>query len=134
MILGYSKYYPWGGETLFESKILSGEKIHTIRKDLKGRWKSGNTIQHSTGVRTKSFNQFAKGECTSTENIIITFSDLGKIETVLVNGKEINNWELIARNDSLSILDFEKWFYTNSHNNIFKGKIIHWTNKKYVRI
>lgn len=134
MILGYSQYYPWGGETPFESKILSGEKVHTIRKDLKGRWKAGNTIQHSTGVRTKKFNQFAKGGCISIESINITFSELGKIETVFIDGVEINNWDVIAKNDGLSILDFEKWFYTNSHHGIFKGKIIHWTNKKYVRI
>lgn len=134
MTLGYSKYYHWGGETNFESKILSGEKLHTIRQDVKGRWKTGNSIQHVTGNRTKQRNQFANGVCTGTENIVIVFNSLGKIESVKVEGKEINNWELIAKNDGLSILDFERWFFLSATSFVFKGKIIHWANLIYAGV
>ena len=131
MTLGYSKYYPWGGETDFERKVLSGEKIHTIRKDLKGRWKAGRAIEHVTGNRTKQRNQFASGLCQSTQTIEILFNELGKIELVKVDKKEIPNWELIAKNDGLSIISFERWFYNSSNDGFFKGVVIHWTNLLY---
>jgi hypothetical protein len=131
MNLGYSKYYPWGGETNFKEEVLSGEKLHTIRKDEKGRWKPGPVINHLTGNRTPERNEFLTNTCISTQKIVIVFDERGNIDFVTVGDNNIPMWNLIAKNDGLSILDFEKWFYTNSDNGVYSGVIIHWTNLLY---
>lgn len=123
MVLGYTKGHG------FESKILSGEKLHSIRADIKNRWRRGNEIQHITGNRTSQRSQFASGVCTGTQEIVIVYDDRGKIETVRVGGREVLGWEKIAKNDGLSITAFEGFFYSEA--GLFKGKIIHWTNERY---
>lgn len=65
MILGF-KTQVNGKPTHFVQKILASKvdaykkdfvpKIHTIRQG--NRWKSGNSIQMATGVRTKNYFQF----------------------------------------------------------------------------
>ena len=43
----------------FADKILSGQKIHTLRYG--ERWKKGNKIHFYTGLRTKDASLFARG-------------------------------------------------------------------------
>jgi len=131
MNLGYSENFPWGGETNFESKVLSGEKIRTIRLNEKGRWRAGILLNHLLGNRTKRRREFLRNNCISTENITIAFSATGKIKSVMVEGKNITNWCNIALNDGLTVNDFEMWFYRSAAAGVFKGTIVHWTNKKY---
>lgn len=116
MILGFNKQ--------FVSKILSGEKIHTIRRDQKDRWKPGRIIHFSTGVRTKDYSQFAIGRCVSTSEIIINpaeervFISIGP--GLVYRGQGVITF---AKNDGFdSLADFWKWF-----NQPFEGKLIHWT-------
>ena len=131
MVLGYLNSFPWGGPTTFMADIISGAKVHTIRRDKTDRWKSGVVISHVIGNRTKSRSEFSTGECVSTQRVVIVFSQLGKVESVKVDGAVISGWEVIAANDGLSILGFESFFYSMSFDGIYIGKIIHWTNLKY---
>jgi hypothetical protein len=131
MNLGYSSKFPWGGLTQFEEYILSGRKKHTIRIDLKGRWKAGRIIHHVMGNRTKQRREFLRGECHGTQIVKMFFDLRGKIECLKVDGREIPDWEKVAFNDGLTIIEFEKWFNENSTDDIFEGTIIHFTDLRY---
>lgn len=131
MTLSFTKYFPWGGETHFKEKVISGEKIHTIRPNEKKRWRCGIICNMVTGNRTKYRYEFKTAECVSTQNIVIVFNEMGKIDFVTIDSKQINNYELVAKNDGLNLLDFEKWFYNQSKDGVYKGTIIHWTNMRY---
>ncbi|MGB1032957.1 MAG: ASCH domain-containing protein, partial [Flavobacteriales bacterium] len=117
MILGFKPQ--------FVEKILDGTKIHTIREDVYGRWKPGMKIHFTTGIRTKDYNQFHEGECTSIQRIEIYPST----RTVLIDGWSRDDIERsnLAQWDGFESQDaFFQWF-----NKPFSGKIIHWTNFKY---
>lgn len=137
MVLGFKKQ--------FVDKILSGSKIHTIREDPKNRWKWPNVIHFATGVRTKNYHQFKEGQCKSVqeiqmfwyrrdfETIFRVYIDGKSFGTIVINkGHEDNpiitgDLEALALNDGFdSLEEFMKWFKDD-----FKGKLIHWTDKKY---
>ncbi|CAA0254303.1 hypothetical protein V2605_03555 [Tenacibaculum maritimum] len=103
-------------------------KLHTIRRDTKNRWKAGNKIHFSIGVRTKKQYQFAPVlKCVSIQDIEIR-NDNGMVG-VSIDNKELNAFEIIklSINDGFdSVEDFFEWF-----NEDFKGKIIHWTDLTY---
>lgn len=144
MILPFSEKFPWGEPTLFEEKlniikempsIGIHPKIHTIRKDLAGRWRAGRTVQGYYNSRTKNMRKIFDGECKSIQFIEIKYEQ-GKfnppciyIETKpdfwhKLNQDEI---ELLAINDGFNSSDqFFKWFSED-----FEGKIIHFTDFKY---
>ena len=115
----------------FVPKIKEGSKIHTIREDKPNRWKKGNTIHFATGVRTKNYNQFHEGKCTSVQQIKITypptdtFSDIIiEIDGIILNMEAM---QTLAYNDGFKhLLKFCLWFSKD-----FKGKIIHWTDFEY---
>lgn len=131
MTLPFVKYFKWGGPTNFESSITIGTKLHTIRPDIKGRWREGIAAQMVTGNRTKHRNQFYEAQCKGTQGIVIVFDNRGKIDTLAVDGNRVSNYEVIAKNDGLNLLDFEKFFYGASYADVYKGVIIHFTNLKY---
>lgn len=131
MNLGYSEKFPWGGLTRFEEYVLSGRKKHTIRVDLKGRWIAGRLINHVMGNRTKQRREFLRGECHGTQLVKMLFDDRGKITWVKVDGRELENWEVLAHNDGLTMIEFEKWFYENSTDDLYEGTIIHFTDLRY---
>lgn len=137
MTLGYSTTFPWGGPTNFPEKIILGEKVHTIRKDLKKRWRQGRPIQHVTGNRTKSRELFHENVCTGVQDIMIYFSNEGMIWELFVDGKSLDLTQilLLAHNDGLSFDEFRQWFVDNATpdgtRRLFSGKIIHWTNLRY---
>jgi len=115
MILGF--------KSQFKPKILSGEKVHTIRTDANNRWKPGRIINFATGVRTKNYKEFALGRCTRVSDIIIN----PEMERVFIgNGSGIvyrgEGVRVFAKNDGFdSLEDFWKWF-----NKPFEGKLIFW--------
>ena len=128
MVLGFKKQ--------FEDKILKGSKIHTIREDSNDRWKAGNKIHFATGVRTKNYNQFKEGECKSIQTIEIFYGDVkpnlvtvaidkGIIYSTLLD-IDFNFLEFVKNDGFDSIESFFDWFDKD-----FKGKIIHWTDKRY---
>jgi len=113
-----------GNPTNFKAKILSGQKIHTIRK--KGRWKVGDTIHFSTGARSSDYECFKVGTVVSVQNIQI---ERGFLTQILLDGEYLDDNLLIpfAKNDGFDVfLDFEKWFKDGG-----EFDLIHWPDKKY---
>lgn len=104
--------------------MVPNQKLHTIRKDSKNRWKAGNDIHFCINVRTKNQFQFAPiVKCISTQEIEIQDKNVW-IDGLKCTWDEI---EVLAINDGFDSVDaFFEYFNTG-----FTGKIIHWTNLKY---
>lgn len=116
----------------FVPKILDGSKIHTIREDKHNRYKVGVTLHQWKGnprnVRNDPYH-FATAKCESTQQILILFKNALRVE-VLVDNRYLNPVEIeeLAKNDGFtSSYELFKWFNFED----FKGKIIHWTDKRY---
>lgn len=116
----------------FKFPIQEGIKIHTIREDSHFRWKSGNTIQMATGVRTPQYHCFYETTCKSVQALQINWIQVGtvtkqmqvKIDGVILNPIEV---AILAAQDGFkNVEDFAKWFDKD-----FSGKIIHWTDYRY---
>jgi hypothetical protein len=129
MVLGFKEQ--------FVEPINLCSKIHTIRRDEHNRWKQGNRIQFATGVRTKNYKCFKRGTCIRTQAIEIKWHldvDINKhpLFEIFIDGKKIKDEviEELAKNDGffndIAFLNWEAWYKKD-----FKGKIIHWTDKKY---
>lgn len=121
----------------FVEPILNGTKIHTIRQDKSNRWKKGKDIHFATGVRTKNYNCFKEGKVISTQRIFMTYAHNYIIE-ITIGDRYIYSFqekENIAKNDGFANWEaFFNYFYpviTNSEDECFSGKIIHWTDFKY---
>lgn len=161
MILPFSEKFPWGEPTLFEEKLTLKKtwetkdmyvisngypdfepKIHTIRKDLAGRWRAGRSVQGFYNSRTKNMRKIFDGHCYSTQSIEIIHEpnyceQIGSYPVVLVQWKDVEHpclrqldifeIEKLAINDGFKdTKQFFKWFSED-----FKGKIIHFTDFKY---
>lgn len=114
MVLGFKKQFP--------EKIISGQKIHTIR--VGNRWKPGMKIHFATGVRTKNYQQFNSGTCVSVQSIRIYFPS----GNVLIDWELFHNKELLAKNDGFdSFQEMQDWFGKDG----VEGQIIHWTDFRY---
>ena len=123
---------------LTEKYLERNEKIHTIRKDKKNRWKAGNDIHFVVNNRTPERFQFAPViKCVSVQEIQIIYSDEDLCEqngvepVVKINGRILdfynNEYDELAINDGFESTEaFFKYF-----NEDFTGKLIHWTDKKY---
>lgn len=113
----------------FRDKIISGEKIHTIRKNNK-QWTVGKKIYFATGMRTKNYHCFKKGICIGLQEFAIYWR--GNTVVVLVSGKTLtlNETETLAKNDGFNSVDdfYKRFIYPNVD---YKGIIIHWTNFLY---
>lgn len=154
MILPFSEKFPWGEPTLFERKLnapiddydFTPPKIHTIRKDLSGRWRAGRSVQGYYNSRTKNMRKIFDGECKSVQPIRISYDPdycekkgSEPVVEVLIEGvtgpqpmffwKTLNVIEIeqLAINDGFQdAQQFFKWFSED-----FEGKIIHFTEFKY---
>lgn len=116
-------------EFLAASNVESvNQKIHTIRKDPKKRWKEGQLIHFCIYPRSKNRFQFSPViPCKSTQNICIYHHQDG-VE-VVVDGRCLDHIEveLLSRNDGFKDSeDFFNWF---DHD--IDETIIHWTDFKY---
>lgn len=117
--------------------VLAGTKIHSMREDLKNRWKVGMTIHMSTGARTKDYEQFSEEYCLGIQKVGLYQGSVGIL--VLVDGRQLLETQIleVARNDGFA--DIASWmrFFVpeipeDPHNmNQWTGKIIHWTDKMY---
>jgi hypothetical protein len=116
----------------FVPKILDGSKIHTIRRDEPNRYKTGVTLHQWKGNPCNpiaSPYHFDTTKCVSTQQILILFKNDPRVE-VIVDNRYLNPVEIeaLAKNDGfLSSYELFKWFNFED----FKGKIIHWTDKRY---
>ena len=121
----------------FQKRAVPGinglSKIHTIRVDKHKRWKAGTVIHFATGVRTKKYNCFLIGKCQSVQEIQMYFSESGLNDSILVDNYVLveNEMEWLAFSDGFVDYDeFRNWFI-ETYGMTFKGRIIHWTNKRY---
>lgn len=126
----------------FRDKISNSEKVHTIRQDKNERWQPGKLIQFCTGVRTKQHNQFTENVVKSVQYVSIFVKQkkifvtnqlvlaLGVIDSdVCLTPEKMHD---LAVNDGFdNINEFFEFFENNYKTEVFKGKIIHWTNCKY---
>jgi len=123
MILGFKEQ--------FVEKIFDGSKIHTIREDKADRWMMGRPIHFATGVGTKKYKEFKKGECISIQDISINpytksiiIMSCYKFPNNHLDVKEILRF---IKNDGFDTVE-DFWRFFDKH---FEGVIIHWTDFKY---
>jgi len=112
-------------------------KFHTIREDKKGRWKPGTMIDFYINTRTKDMFGFApRVPVLSIQKITMSYA-WNDIINIWINGRELSPSERLelALNDGFdSWKDFFEFFYPvikSTEDNFWKGKLIHWTDKKY---
>lgn len=135
MILSFVKRHPQTKElTNFEQLILSGKKIHSLRKGQ--RWKAGMSIQMATGVRTKYYNQFNVDrpdlqKCISVQTIKLIRYDIINDCKIIVDGRELTLVQTmqLAWNDGFKNL-VHFWMYFDNPDE-FPNQIVHWTDLKY---
>lgn len=116
-------------------------KLHTVREDLKERWRPGINIDFFINVRQKNMLRFAPVlPVVSIQEIEINYVPTGKnldLQPIVFIDKKFfyhnlisndsSKMFLLAKNDGFdSIPAFFDYF-----NKDFKGKIIHWTDLKY---
>lgn len=147
VILTLSRVFPQthskkGINTLFAVNLFAGRKIHTIRTDEKELWEQ----------RVKDINEGRKLLCVrewtgrpynseqadikqfvsvGLQDITITYGVDDEKPQAWVDGKPVPI-ETLAKNDGLELPDFIEWFFGSVHTgNVFKGKIIHFTDFRY---
>lgn len=127
-IITFSEYFPvyhpkQGQPTGFVSKILAGEKNHTIRGGK--RWKEGDLF--SPRVWTgKPYNSPMKCISEVDMKVYKTYDfKIGNHGAIYLNGVFLMPEEvaLISKNDGLEVNDFLDWF---KFPNPFDGQIICW--------
>lgn len=135
MILGFKQTFPDKTPTGFESKIITLEKIHSIRKG--HRWHPGMSIQMAFGVRTKNYRQFNKGietlsKCIHVQDIFMTYERWGALEITVNDDNYLlhSQIETLIKHDGLTRKQFIDWFFAKDTCE-FSGQIIHWTDFKY---
>ena len=146
----YKELWPYGDDpdgtsSWWRPFMKAKPKIHTIREDLKERWKAGKIIHFeqwtSKPYNSKCYHFAPLIPCVSTQKIEIKYNRGGGVN-VFIDGKFFyyqTEWGLewdketkenmfkLAINDGFdSISDFFKWF-----NKDYSGKIIHWTDCRY---
>jgi len=112
-------------EKRFERKIIDKEKIHTIRKDVGNKWRTGVKINfwmhNPRNVQLYPY-EFATSHTRKVDNIII-MPGQNKIiieNNIFVSLKDLNN---IAVRDGFDDFEhFKTWF-----DKPFSGKLIHWS-------
>lgn len=128
---------------------LKNAKIHTIRTDQKERWKPGTMIDFFINCRQKNMFRFApRIPVVSVQEIFMTKKGNDIEITISKVGSYIGGDDFylyhdakvqLALNDGFdSLQDFNLYFlqqidenFKQTGNSWFKGKIIHWTDKRY---
>ncbi len=121
-------------------------KIHTIRLDIQDRWSAGIPIHFGIKARTPDYIQFAPIiPVVSTQRIVITKEKhtgfLTYRRQVVIDNKLLGQaiyakGKLIKSNHSVDLLALNDGFdntedFFEYFDGPYKGKIIHWTNKRY---
>ena len=141
MNLYFMKRWADGSPTFFKEKIEGvigyPRKIHTIRVDKNKRWKEGNKIHFAQWADKpyRSANEpiYEVIKCTSVQSFEVTANNQVYVAKRLLSRYEVFK---LAVNDGFAnsltnnIDGVLKRFF-EYFNEGFKGRIIHWTNKKY---
>lgn len=131
-----------GINTLFAVKLFAGRKLHTIRSDEKDLW-SKKVADINEGKKILCVREWTGRPYNSEQADIKQFVNVGLQDITItcgvddekplawVDGKPVPI-ETIAKNDGLELSDFIEWFFGSVHTgNVFKGKIIHFTDFRY---
>lgn len=131
-----------GINTLFAVKLFAGRKIHTIRSDEKDLW-GKKVADINDGKKILCVREWTGRPYNSEQADIKKFVQVGLQDitiTYVVDDEKPLAWvdgkpvpiETIAENDGLELADFIEWFFGSVHTgNVFKGKIIHFTDFRY---
>lgn len=139
-----------GEPTHFATKIVNGEKLHTIRTNY-DLWKvnadkmqTGNyvlSVRQWSGVprRSKQREIFNTDECIGVEHITIQYSVNSDTLTVTVENRLLSQEEVeqLAKNDGTTVDDFKDWFFAKQRHRqdgTFIGVIVHFTPLRYATL
>lgn len=137
----FLSYHPKAGaETYFAEKILSGEKLHTLRGNY--QYWSKIIAKVNAGEAVLSVRYWSGKPYKSTQVEITKFTKLGEQRFRInafgyldIDGKllTLEKTTEIAKNDGLALQDFYDWFKFKKllPNSQINGIIIHFTNFKY---
>lgn len=147
-----SKAYPkvhkrHGEPTHFASKLINGEKLHTIRKNYDiwalnaEKIRTGKyvlSVRQWSGVprRSKQKEVYNTEEEIGVEHITMKYSADDDGLSVCVEERYLSEYEieLLARNDGTTVDDFKDWFFWKERNKqdaTFNGVIVHFTPFRY---
>lgn len=137
----FLSYHPKAGtETHFPEKILSGEKLHTLRGNY--QYWSKIIAKVNAGEAILSVRYWSGKPYRTPQVEIAQFTKLGEQKftlhsfgTLAVDDKlhTLEKTTEIAKNDGLALQDFYDWFKLKKlpPNSQINGIIIHFTNLKY---
>ncbi len=121
-----------GEPTNFVELILSGIKMHTIRAG--HNWKDADMLDPRiwTGKpyssKQKQIKEPFPAGC---QDIFIRWCPAGVfifIDGVLKSQSLLNT---IAKNDGLTDVDFDSWFFSHGEYGTFSGQVLHFTELRY---
>ena len=121
----FPKYHPRAGEpTGFRDAFLSGRKIHTLRANVKGKFRDGDvvSVREWEGVPYRS------------KQVVIRDGVRIGLQHIVMSRKDGFVWgsiggTVIAENDGLRWQDFTSWFFRGDGD--YEGDIIHFTDFRY---
>lgn len=151
IILTLSRAFPVthsrrGQPTEFASKLISGEKKHTIRRNY-DQWKL-NAEKTERGRFYLSIRQWSgrpynspqveiaqRNNPIGVQPIELYYHSDNDTITAKIDGREWLDADchIIAKNDGLSVQDFKEWFFGKDpqEDKVFTGVIIHFTDFRY---
>lgn len=123
--------------TDFEKKLKQGSKIHTIRFNANDVWrKRFKDIEN--GEKYLSVREWTGRPYNSEQRELQRFDKIGMQYIKIKKGDDyaiVDNekipLEVIAKNDGLSLCDFNEWFFAKERGDVFSGVIIHFTKFRY---
>lgn len=138
-----------GEPTHFASKLVNGEKLHTIRGNY-DLWKvnadkmqTGEyvlSVRQWSGVprRSKQREIYNTDECIGVEHIAIMYSVDDDRLSVCIEDRYLTADEIerLAKNDGTTVEDFKDWFFAKQRHKqdaTFNGVIVHFTPLRYGR-
>lgn len=127
-----------GDPTHFKEKILSGQKIHTIRHNY-DRWKQ-KAEQINAGTHVLELKEWSGKPYRSKQNHIayLTKIHVQRLDffpersQTIVDGRPFRHrFQTLANNDGLSVADLVNWFPYKKPTDLRNLAIIHFTDFKY---
>lgn len=120
------KVFSWVGTYHVEPKL------HTMREDAHDKWHAGLDIHPVINNRTANRFQFAPTiKCVSTQDVYMTYFRSQLEVTIDDKYQYWNTIDALVKNDGFhNTGQFVQWFFPKGKD-VWKGKIIHWTDLKY---
>lgn len=136
-----------GEPTHFATKLVNGEKLHTIRANYDlwavnaEKMRTGNYVLSvrqwiGTPRRSKQREVFNTEEHIGVERVEMKYSVDADSLSVTVEDRILSEDEIeqLAANDGTTVDDFKDWFFAKQRHKedaTFKGVIVHFTSLRY---